>query len=66
MIIRDPDGVLVLTLGDAEHVGGYLASEYVPGPRAWRRTYVSATRVDDEFQMSKALAKVELQGGSVA
>lgn len=59
MKIRDSEGVLVLTLGDSAHVGGYLVTdEYRPGARVWRRTTTSAPRVDYEFELTKARANV--------
>jgi hypothetical protein len=54
MIVRDPDLVTVLTLGDTAPVGGYLVTGYDEGTRSWRRITTSSTRVDGEFDVASA------------
>jgi hypothetical protein len=60
MIVANPAGTTVLTLGDSASVGGYLVTAYDEGSRSWRRVTTSSPRVDGEFDVASALGRTTL------
>lgn len=55
MIIRDPDGVSVLTLGDEQLDAGYVVDSYDEGERSWRRITTDSPFVHGVFEVTAAL-----------
>lgn len=61
MIVRDPDLVSVLTLGDGSlSTDGYVVTSYDEGDRSFRRVTALSARVDGEFDVAVALARTTL------
>jgi len=56
MIVKNPAGTTVLTIGDNTVVGGYFATVYQESERTFRRTVVTSPVVDDEFETQAVLA----------
>lgn len=56
MIVKNPAGATVLTIGDNSVVGGYLGTVYQESERTFRRTVVTSPVVDDEFETQAVLA----------
>lgn len=55
MIVKNPAGTTVLTLGDTAVVGGYLATLYDESDRTFRRVTVSNPVVDGDAETQAVL-----------
>jgi hypothetical protein len=57
MIVRDPDGVEVLEIGDEEiSADGYVAEVYDEGERTWKRITADSPFVHGDFEVISSLA----------